>query len=86
MLGYNIESEIMTIDGRIDCVLKTEKYIYVIEFKLDNAKTALQQIKDKKYHHKYLHEPKQIILLGIGFDTEKRAISGFEHEIYRATC
>ncbi len=74
MLGFNIESEILTIDGRIDCVLKTEKIIYVIEFKAGNTKKAIEQIKDKQYHLKYISDSRQIQLLGIDFDMENKQI------------
>lgn len=57
-----------------------EKYIYIIEFKLSDAKTALTQIKEKNYHEKYLKAGKTVILLGIGFDAERRNISGYEME------
>ncbi|MBU0763331.1 MAG: PD-(D/E)XK nuclease domain-containing protein [Bacteroidetes bacterium] len=37
LLGFDIETEILTCDGRIDAVIMTETYIYVIEFKLGKA-------------------------------------------------
>jgi len=53
-LGDFIESEVNTNDGRLDAVIKTKHYIYIIEFKLNkDGKTALQQIKDKGYAEKY---------------------------------
>jgi hypothetical protein len=78
MLGFTIETEVMTIDGRIDAVINTDKYIYVIEFKAgQDAKTALQQIKDKEYHKKYLSEKKPVTLLGINFDIENKSINDY---------
>jgi hypothetical protein len=39
-----------TSAGRIDMVVRTDKYVYVMEFKLDGtAEEALQQIHDKHY-------------------------------------
>ena len=81
MLGFNIECEVLTNIGRIDAVIKTKTTIYIIEFKLSDAETALQQIKDKKYHEKYLENKKQIILLGIGFNKNKRNIEDWKVEI-----
>ncbi len=52
LLGYSIESEVMTSDGRIDAVLHTADYLSIIEFKLGEAETALAQIKAKQYHLK----------------------------------
>ncbi len=75
MLGFYIESEVLTNLGRIDSVIKTKDYIYIIEYKKGASKTALQQIKDKKYHEKYIIENKPIYLIGIGFNLSKRTIS-----------
>jgi ATP-dependent exoDNAse (exonuclease V) beta subunit len=75
MLGFNIESEILTIDGRIDCVLKTEKIIYIIEFKTGNTKKAIEQIHEKQYHLAYQTDKRKIELLGIDFDMENKVIS-----------
>ncbi len=80
LLGYTIESEVMTHDGRIDAVLETADYLYIIEFKLGDADTALQQIKSKQYHRKYATTNKQIILLGIGFDSNNKNIAEFKEE------
>ncbi len=78
LIGFTIETEVMTIDGRIDCVITTEKYIYVIEFKAgQDAKTAIDQIKKKEYHKKYLAEKKPVTLIGINFDIEKKVIDDY---------
>jgi hypothetical protein len=78
LLGFHIETEVMTIDGRIDAVITTDNYIYVIEFKAgQDAKTALQQIKDKEYHKKYLSEKKPVTLLGINFDIKNKSIDDY---------
>lgn len=45
LLGYNIDSEILTIDGRIDAVIATRDFIYVLEFKMGDAESAMAQIK-----------------------------------------
>ncbi len=78
LTGYQIETEIMTIDGRIDAVVLTDKNIFIIEFKINqSAKKAIQQIKDKKYAEKYDNSKKQTYLLGINFDTNKKRIDDF---------
>ena len=70
-----------THTGRIYAVITTPNYIYVLEFKLGDAASALAQIKAKGYHLKYLASGKQVILLGIGFDTEKRNVGGYLVEV-----
>ncbi len=75
LAGINIETEVETNLGRIDAVIKTDRYIYVIEFKLGTAETALAQIKANKYYEKYLSDGRSVHIVGIGFDTEQRNIS-----------
>ncbi|MEY4904053.1 MAG: hypothetical protein RLZZ292_1868 [Bacteroidota bacterium] len=74
-LGWFLESEVHTSDGRMDAVVKTDTHIYILEFKIDkSAKTALQQITNKDYAAKYALENKQIVGIGINFDTEKKTL------------
>ncbi len=78
LLGFHIETEVMTINGRIDAVITTGKYIYIIEFKAgQDAKTAIKQIKEKEYHKKYLSGGKPVTLIGINFDIEKKMINDY---------
>ena len=84
LLGYNIETEILTADGRIDAVIKTQNHIFIIEFKLSTPEEALAQIKKKEYALKYASDPRKKILLGIGFDTEQKNIGGFLAEEFSA--
>jgi len=75
--GADVRCEDPTNIGRIDAVLETAKKIYIMEFKMGSEKEALAQIKEMKYHEKYLGGGKEIILLGIGFDPEKRNIGNY---------
>jgi len=81
MLGFSIDCEIHTNLGRIDATIKTENYIYVVEFKIGTSQAALKQIKEKMYHQKYLSENKKIILMGIGFDKNKSNVRKIATEI-----
>ena len=48
LVGFYTEAEYHTSEGRIDLILKTEKYVYVMEFKLEGtAEEALRQIEEK---------------------------------------
>lgn len=50
LVGFYVKAEYHTSQGRIDLVLQTDKYVYVMEFKLNGtAEEALQQINDKQY-------------------------------------
>ena len=78
LIGTDIEPEVLTFNGRIDALIQTKDSIYIVEFKVGSASTALQQIKAKEYHLKFNHLNKKIVLLGIGFDAEKKNISRYE--------
>jgi len=81
LLGFLIEAEVRTNKGRIDCVVQTESFIYVLEFKLHGTEDeALQQIKDKGYAQKYQGSGKKIILLGVAFDQQERNLGAWVEE------
>jgi hypothetical protein len=48
-----------------------------MEFKIGSELEALKQIKEKKYHEKFLNSGKRVALVGIGFDTGKRNIGSY---------
>lgn len=78
LIGYDIDCEVRTNMGRIDCVLTTDSHIYVIEFKLDGSKEqALAQINNKLYYQKYMQDNKPITLVGVDFDSKSRNLDGF---------
>ncbi|MBN2695161.1 ATP-binding protein [bacterium] len=71
LLGYRIKAEVNTNDGRMDAIVKTDKTIYILEFKLnETAQDAIEQIKTKEYYNGYLLDNKTIILIGVQFDSE----------------
>jgi hypothetical protein len=75
--GAEVRAEDPTNMGRIDAVVETGKKIYIMEFKMGSEREALEQIKEKKYYEKYLGKGKEIVLMGIGFDPEKRNIGNY---------
>ena len=80
LVGVNIDCEVQTNKGYIDAVITTSKYIYIIEFKVGKAATAMKQIKEQKYYEKFQNKNQKIYLLGIGFDTKERNIADWELE------
>ena len=80
-MGIEIIGEDVTNKGRIDLTIKMADAIYILEFKVDGTKgDALSQVKNKKYHEKYLSQNKDIFLIGIEFDTTDKNICNFEWE------
>lgn len=77
--GLEVAVERETNLGRIDMLVRTERYIYIIEFKMGSAAEALAQIQEKKYYEPFLSEGKEILMVGIGFDREDKNIVQFKH-------
>ena len=67
-LGFKVEAEVSTHQGRIDMLLKTKEHIFLFEFKIDNsAQEALDQILEKKYHLPYKGDRRPLIAIGANF-------------------
>ena len=75
MLGYNVQVEQATSQGRIDVTIQTKDYIYIIELKLDkSAEEALQQIKDNHYALPFQTDARKLYLIGVNFSSETRTV------------
>jgi hypothetical protein len=75
LLGFYVQAEYMTSEGRIDLVLQTPKFCYVMEFKLDGtAEEALAQIEDKHYTLPFEVNGQKIIRIGLNFSKETKNI------------
>ncbi len=82
-VGIEISSEVATNVGRIDAVAITKRFVYFIEFKLNDAVIALKQIKDRQYYQQYLLTTKEIILVGVSFDKKTRNVKDIISEKYK---
>lgn len=79
LMGLYTQAEYHTSDGRIDMVIQTKDYCYILEFKLNGtALEALQQIQRKDYALPFEMNGQQIIRIGMNFSTETRNIDGVE--------
>ena len=75
LMGFYVKAEYQTAAGRIDMVLETSDYVYVMEFKLDvSAEEALQQINDKGYALPFLSSGKKVFKIGVNFSAETKSI------------
>ena len=79
LLGEYVEAERTTSNGRIDLLLQTKDYIYIIEVKIDNtADAALQQIEDKGYAKPFVNDSRKLFKIGVSFSTENRRIEDWK--------
>ena len=67
--------EYHTSRGRIDLVLQTTDYVYVMEFKLDgSAEEAIQHINEKQYALPFAKDSRQVFCIGVNFSSGTRNI------------
>ncbi len=76
---YMVYTEKQLSHGRADCVIETDKYVYVFEFKLDGtADEALQQIEEKGYALPYANDSRTLYKTGCSFSSETGTIEDWK--------
>ena len=79
LMGQFIRTEVHNAKGRADAVVCTKNNIYIFEFKRDgSAEEALRQIEEKAYAAPYAADPREIVKVGVNFDSEKRNVTEWE--------
>lgn len=74
-MGQYIDTEVKSATGRADVVMKTAQAIYVFEFKLDGtAAQAMEQINSQGYAIPYTPDHRQVVKVGLSFDTATRTL------------
>ena len=75
LVGFYVKAEYHTSEGRVDLVLQTDKFIYVMEFKLNGtAEEALRQINEKHYALPFERDGRELFKIGVNFSAEMRNI------------
>ena len=76
---YTVYTERETSQGRVDCVVETDKHVYVFEFKLDGrAEDALRQIEERGYALPYASDSRKVYKIGVNFSSETGTIDGWQ--------
>jgi len=76
MLDSVIDTEVKSILGRADVVIKTKKDIFVMELKVDDTvDNALAQINSKGYATPFLSDDRNVIKCGVSIMSEQRNIT-----------
>lgn len=79
MLGFYVQVERATSEGRMDMVIQTKDYIYILEFKIDKSpEEAIQQIEDKHYSAPFAADSRKMIMIGVNFSSETGVIEGWK--------
>ena len=79
LMGFYVDVERHTTGGRMDILMQTSDYIYIIELKIDqSADVALSQIEEKGYARPFANDSRKLYKIGINFSTERRCIDDWK--------
>ena len=79
--SYFVYVEKETSEGRADCVIEAQDYIYIFEFKRDGtASEAIKQINDKGYAQEYAGDKRKLFKIGCNFSTATGTIDDWAVE------
>ncbi|MBQ0080594.1 MAG: PD-(D/E)XK nuclease domain-containing protein, partial [Alistipes sp.] len=78
LLNSKVDTEVRSIIGRADVVIKTSSNIFVLELKVDDTvENALAQIEDKGYAIPYEANGRKVTKCGAVISSEKRTITSW---------
>lgn len=81
LLGFYVEVERHTTNGRMDILIQTPDYIYILELKVDKtAAEALSQIERKGYAKPFEGDSRKLFKIGINFSSTQRLIDDWKIE------
>jgi hypothetical protein len=76
LMGFYTHAEMRTAAGRIDLLVKTPKYLYLFEFKVnESAQAAMDQINSRDYLLPFHADGRKIVKVGVNFDDTIRSIA-----------
>ena len=82
LMGFYVDVERHTSDGRMDIVMQTPEYVYILELKMDkSAEEALAQIEAKGYAKPFAGDSRRIFKIGINFSTATRRIDDWKIDV-----
>lgn len=75
LMGFYVDVERYTADGRMDILMQTKEYVYILELKVNKtAAIAMQQIEDKGYASPFATDPRKVYKIGINFNSTTHKI------------
>lgn len=74
-MGQQVQVERHTSNGRIDVLIQTDKYVYILELKRDqDPQDALDQIEQKGYDWPFQADGRKVFKIGATFSTATRRL------------
>ena len=79
LMGQQVQVERHTSNGRIDALIQTDKYVYILELKRDkDPQDALDQIAEKGYDWPFAADARKVFRIGATFSTATRRLEGWK--------
>lgn len=79
LMGQQVEVERHTSNGRIDALIQTDKYVYILELKRDkNPDDALDQIDEKGYDWSFAADQRKVFKIGANFSTRTHRLENWK--------
>ena len=76
---YTVYTEKEQSQGRVDCIVETDKYVYIFEFKLDGTtEAAIKQIEEKGYTRPYEADARKLYRIGANFSSDTGTIDDWK--------
>ena len=76
---YLVYTEKVQSQGRVDCIIETDKFVYIFEFKLDgSADEAIRQIVDKGYADEYKADGRKVYQIGCSFSSDTGTVEDWK--------
>ena len=78
LMGVYTNVEYHTSNGRIDVIVMTAAFIYIIEIKIDSTpEVGISQIDDKGYATPFKSDSRTVFKIGADFSTQTRTLTGW---------
>ena len=79
LMGQQVQVERHTSNGRIDALIQTDRFVYILELKRDkNPDDALDQIDDKGYDWPFLADGRKVFRIGANFSTQTHRLENWK--------
>ncbi len=79
LMGQQVQVERHTSNGRIDVLIQTDKYVYIIELKRDrDPQDALDQIDEKGYDWPFKADGRKVFKIGATFSAKNRRLEDWK--------
>ena len=79
LMGQQVQVERHTSNGRIDALIQTDKFVYILELKRDkNPDDALDQIDEKGYDWPFLADGRKVFRIGANFSTRTHRLENWK--------